>query len=174
MSDNATVGFLRFCMNCGAELGRIAPCRCSHCGKEYWNNPKPCGGAFVVHDGRLLLVRRAKDPGAGLWDLPGGFCDPAEHPLDTAQREVLEETGLTLHSMSFLGMWIDTYGNEDPPEITLNVYYLGRTRHPEQTRTSDETAEIRWFTPDNIPMDALAFAHVREAVRCWSDGTKRA
>src|ERR1700693_2606007 len=110
MSEYVTVTVVRFCMSCGTELGLIAPCECHNCGQEYWRNPKPCGGACVVDNGKLVLVLRAKDPGAGLCDLPGGFCDPAEHPLTTAQREVQEETGLTLHSLRYLGRWVATYG----------------------------------------------------------------
>ena len=34
-------------------------------------------------------------------------------------------------------MWIDTYGNEDPPEVTLNIYFLGEAHHPELARVSD-------------------------------------
>ena len=159
MSKYVMVRLIRFCMACGTELGLAAPCRCHSCGHEYWRNPKPCGGAFL----------RANDPGAGLWDLPGGFCDPEEHPLATAHREVQEETGLTVHSMRFLGMWIDTYGNEDPPEITLNIYFMGQAHRPELARVSDETVEVRWFSPEDIPMDTLAFAHVERAIRCWSE-----
>ena len=158
-------------MSCGKQLDLLAPCRCERCGQEYWSNPKPCGGAFVVDDGKLLLVRRAKDPGAGLWDLPGGFCDPTEHPLETALRETEEETGLTLHSMRFLGMWIDRYGNQEPPEITLNIYYVGRPHHPERTHLSEETVEVRWFGPKDIPIDTLAFAHAEEAIRSWAEGS---
>ena len=95
-------------------------------------------GACVVNDEKLLLLLRAKDPGAGLWDLPGGFCDPEEHPLATAHREVQEETGLALHSMRFLGMWIDAYGTGVPPEVTLNIYFLGQAHSSELARVSDE------------------------------------
>ena len=168
-----TVTPIRYCLTCGTDVGLVAPCRCQNCGHEYWRNPKPCGGACVVNDENLLLVLRAKDPGAGLWDLPGGFCDPEEHPLATAHREVQEETGLTLHSMRFLGMWIDTYGNEDPPEVTLNIYFLGQAHHPELARVSDETREVRWFSSEHIPVDTLAFAHVEQAIRCWSEARDR-
>ena len=169
MSDHEEVSLIRFCLACGTEIGLFAPGRCPHCGHQYWMNPKPCGGACVVNNEELLLVLRANDPGAGLWDLPGGFCDPEEHPLATAQREVHEETGLTLHTMRFLGMWIDTYGDDNPPEVTLNIYFVGQAVRPELARTSDETAEIRWFRPGNIPMDTLAFAHVEHAIRFWSE-----
>jgi 8-oxo-dGTP diphosphatase len=164
------VTLIRYCVVCGTDLGGLAaPCRCHNCGHEYWRNPKPCGGACVVNNENLLLVLRANDPGAGLWDLPGGFCDPEEHPLATTHREVQEETGLTLHSMKYLGMWIDTYGNEDPPEITLNIFYLAQAHRPELARVSDETVEVRWFSPEDIPMDTLAFSNVEQAIRCWSE-----
>lgn len=160
-------------MNCGAGVGLAAPCRCARCGQEYWDNPKPCGGACVTDDGKLLLVQRAHHPGAGLWDLPGGFCDPAEHPRATARREVNEETGLTLASLRYLGMWIDRYASADPPEVTLNVYYLARADQPERAHVSDETTDVGWFGPESIPMDDLAFPHVHDVIRRWTDQTTR-
>lgn len=55
----------------------------------------PCVGA-IVHDaaGRLLLVRRANEPGRGLWSLPGGRVEPGEVERAAVVREVAEETGL--------------------------------------------------------------------------------
>ncbi len=66
-------------------------------------------------------------------------------------------------------MWLDTYGDEDPPEVTLNIYFVGQADRPELARTSTETAEIRWFSPRNVPVDSLAFAHVDLAIRRWSE-----
>ncbi len=66
-------------------------------------------------------------------------------------------------------MWIDTYGSEDPPEVTLNIYFLGQAHHPELAQVSDETREVRWFSPDNFPVEALAFAHVEQAIHYWSE-----
>ncbi len=55
----------------------------------------PAAGAIVFDNAsRLLLVRRLRPPGAGLWSVPGGKCLPRESSTDACVRECLEETGL--------------------------------------------------------------------------------
>ncbi|MCI2417744.1 NUDIX domain-containing protein [Saccharopolyspora sp. K220] len=63
-----------------------------------------CVGA-VIHDprGRLLLVKRAHEPGKGKWSLPGGRVEQGETDHSAVQREVLEETGLSVVVGELLG-----------------------------------------------------------------------
>jgi ADP-ribose pyrophosphatase YjhB (NUDIX family) len=63
-----------------------------------------CVGA-VVHDaaGRLLLVRRGRDPHRGRWSLPGGRVEAGESPAQAIEREVLEETGLVVRAGAPVG-----------------------------------------------------------------------
>jgi ADP-ribose pyrophosphatase YjhB (NUDIX family) len=158
------------CATCGAHLGRDAPCRCDACGAEFWDNPKPCAGALVTHAGALLLVRRAIDPWKGCWDIPGGFCEPGEHPAVTAAREVREETGLEIADLRLLGIWMDRYGVHDPPETTMNLYYCATTPDPAAASTSAEVAEVGWFAPDDLPADLAFTAHSRAVLDRWASG----
>jgi ADP-ribose pyrophosphatase YjhB (NUDIX family) len=64
----------------------------------------PCVGA-VINDGqgRLLLIKRGHEPGAGLWSLPGGRIEPGETDAEALVREMLEETGLAVEPGRLLG-----------------------------------------------------------------------
>ena len=158
---------LEYCASCGAQLGRDAPCRCDACGQEFWANPKPCASALVVDDGAVLLVRRAHEPWRGRWDIPGGFCDRAELPADAAIREVREETGLEIAGLQLLGMWLDRYGDTEPPEVTLNLYYVATAANPKDARPVAETSEVRWFQPDALPADLAFPDHAAAVLSAW-------
>jgi ADP-ribose pyrophosphatase YjhB (NUDIX family) len=155
-----------FCSRCGARLAEEPPTTCPSCGAEHWRNPKPCGGALLVHEGRLLLVRRAIEPWRGRWDIPGGFCDLREHPRATAERELFEETGLRGRAVRLVGMWIDEYDGED---VCLNIYY---ECEPAGELTPDassaEISELGWFGPDELPLDEISFPdHCVEVLEAW-------
>ncbi|MFK4087472.1 NUDIX domain-containing protein [Kribbella sp. NPDC020789] len=63
-----------------------------------------CVGALVYDERRrLLVVRRANDPGRGLWSLPGGRVEPGEDDPAALVREVAEETGLTVEVGTLVG-----------------------------------------------------------------------
>jgi ADP-ribose pyrophosphatase YjhB (NUDIX family) len=63
-----------------------------------------CVGAIIRDDsGRVLLVRRANEPGRGLWSLPGGRVEPGETEKAAVAREVLEETGLVVSVEALAG-----------------------------------------------------------------------
>ena len=87
----------RFCPLCSGPLRHErGQAECEQCGTPVYANPIPGSQALIERDGSVLLGRRRDDPGAGLWDLPGGFVEEFEHPLDALRRELREETGLEI------------------------------------------------------------------------------
>lgn len=156
-----------YCSDCAAELPHAPPVTCPACGTNHYANAKPCGGALVADDdGRLLLVLRSHEPYAGHWDIPGGFCDLKEHPRDAAVREAREETGLEVQGGDFAGMFLDDYG--DTGIVTLNCYFHCRATGGSERPEEGEVAELRWFGPDELPPERLAFPeHARVVLDAW-------
>src|SRR5687768_15799855 len=66
--------------------------------------PQIAIGAIVIHDGALLMVQRANEPGKGLWSLPGGRVEQGEYLADALRREVREETGLAVEVGELAGI----------------------------------------------------------------------
>ena len=63
-----------------------------------------CAGAIIVDaDGRLLLIQRGREPGRGLWSVPGGKCEPGETAAQACVREAREETGLVVEIVRHAG-----------------------------------------------------------------------
>ncbi len=159
----------RFCPRCREEL-EIADGRahCRSCGFVAYANSAPTASALVTDDrGRLLLVRRAVEPDKGLWDIPGGFLDEAEHPLDALRRELREETGLDIEPVDFVCATIDRYGDGPGAQATLNLVWSARVIGG-QPAPADDVAELGWFAPDSVPGEGeLAFNHVQDVVAEW-------
>ena len=62
--------------------------------REYPTQPIVGVGALIVHEGKLLLVKRGVDPDKGKWSIPGGAVELGEKMRDAVIREVKEECGL--------------------------------------------------------------------------------
>jgi 8-oxo-dGTP diphosphatase len=72
-------------------------------------HPHVCVGAVAVDAEQLLLIRRATDPGAGAWSLPGGRVEMGETLAEAVVRELQEETGLEAMCDQLLG-WVERIG----------------------------------------------------------------
>jgi 8-oxo-dGTP diphosphatase len=146
---------------------------CPNCGLAVYANPAPTASALVLdEEGKVLLARRAQDPGAGLWDLLGGFVDEGEKPIAALTRELEEETGLEITPGEFLGGYPDRYGDEGI--YTLNLYWTARTRGGE-LELDDEIAEVAWFALDELPAPSeFAFRNTIEALEDWKASRRSA
>ncbi|HEY3929795.1 MAG TPA: NUDIX hydrolase [Candidatus Koribacter sp.] len=82
--------------------------------REYPERPLLGVGAVIVHEGRVLLVRRASEPLKGEWSVPGGLVELGEKIVDAVKREAQEETGLVIEPGEVLelfdSIWRDAEG----------------------------------------------------------------
>jgi ADP-ribose pyrophosphatase YjhB (NUDIX family) len=164
----------KHCPRCASPLEVGDGCaRCTACGFVAYAHSDPTACALVVDEhGRLLLARRAGEPDRGKWDLPGGFLEENEHPLDALRRELREETGLEVEPIDFVGAWIDRYGDGDEAPSTLNLYWTARILSG-APKPADDVSELGWFRPEELPPDEeFAFRNVTPAIRAWRERAK--
>jgi mutator protein MutT len=158
----------RFCPRCGsAGEHRGNQLRCPACGYVVWAGSAVSVSALVIDDDRILLARRAVEPGIGLWDTPGGFVEEGEHPRDAVRRELSEETGLTAESVEQLAIIMDRYEERHLLTIHFTVRAHGIPR------AADDVAELRWFRAADLPArQSFAFQNVWDAIATWCGRAK--
>ncbi|TFG34356.1 NUDIX domain-containing protein [Candidatus Thorarchaeota archaeon] len=123
-------------------------------GRQYPSLPIPGVGAIVVGSKGVLLARRDKDPGKGLWSIPGGGVELGETQQEAIKREVLEETGIECEIIDFIDT-VDLITKDENGDVEYHFilnHYLARAT-TESTRPETKTGEVGWFHPDNLPSD---------------------
>ncbi len=147
---------IKYCPRCGAEItrtvtfGRERPV-CDRCGWIYFADPKVAAAILIEEGDRVLLVQRGNEPFRGLWTLPAGFVDAGEDPARAAERECLEETGLTVEATRVMDV---ISGREHARGADFVIVYYGKVLSGE-LRAGDDATEARWFERRQLP--PLAF-----------------
>jgi ADP-ribose pyrophosphatase YjhB (NUDIX family) len=133
---------------------------CAACGFVQYENPAATTLAMVLDGRELLLVRRAQEPRAGLWDTIGGFVDPGETAEEGVAREVREEIACELDAVVPVGTFASVYG--ETGRSTLGIAFACRLAAGARPRLSAENDAAQWFGLDALP--ELAFADGDAAV----------
>ena len=159
---------IKYCPRCGTAValqerfGKTRPV-CPQCEWIHFDDPKVAAAVLVEQDGRVLLIRRNNDPFRGFWTLPAGFVDAGEDPARAAERECLEETGLSVRVKRVLDV---IAGREHERGADFVILYqadvMGGTLIP-----NDDADAVEWFEPGNLP--PLAFSATRKALDLYSN-----
>ena len=100
---------------------------------------------IVMHDDNILFIKNTYNNRG--WDLPGGGVHPGEDLYAAAKREVVEEVGLQLQSVSFLGNYESRF---EYKKDQVNCF-LGYADTKDYTIDPGEILEAQWFPKDNLP-----------------------
>ena len=156
----------RYCPQCAAPLqvrhihGAKRPV-CPGCGRILYYDPKLAASVIVDKEGKVLMVRRATEPGLGLWSFPGGYVDRGEVLEEAAARELWEETGLKAVITGLIGVF-----SERGHPVVLAAYH-GKILEGEAL-PGEEISEVGYFSPDALP--PLAFPRDTVVLEKWRRG----
>lgn len=125
-----------------------------------------CVGA-IVHDsaGRLLLIKRGRPPGRGLWSLPGGRVEPGETDEQAVTRELREETGLSIRPGALVGRV-----ERPAPAGVFEIFDYAGVVAGGTLRAGDDAAEADWVGPAEfagLAERGELVAELAETLRGW-------
>jgi ADP-ribose pyrophosphatase YjhB (NUDIX family) len=149
-------GTIRYCSLCGTQTieqfhtGKLRP-TCQNCGWVYFPDPKVAVIVLIREQDQVLLVQRKYDPQKGHWTLPSGFVDAGEDPILAAEREVSEETGLTISNLILADV---IYSQAHPRGASILILYRAQIQSG-MLRAGDDANKVAFFNIHNLP--PLAF-----------------
>jgi ADP-ribose pyrophosphatase YjhB (NUDIX family) len=158
-------GRKRYCPFCGGPLSaRESEGRkrlfCEAEKRFLYENPVPAATALVLDSGgRILLVRRNREPGRGEWALPGGFVENGESPAEAARRELEEETGLRGDGALLVDV---IYQESEFYRTALLIIGYRFSAFEGELRPGDDADEAGFFEPQSLP--PLAFESHRRLI----------
>jgi 8-oxo-dGTP diphosphatase len=161
----------RYCPRCGHALEKRSlkpsePDRlvCPACGFVFYIDPKIAVGTIIrATAGRIVLVRRAIEPGYGKWVFPGGYVDRGEPLTTAARREAREECGLDVRLDGLINIY--SYPGRAPVIVAYAATAIGGT-----LSVDDECLDAAEIDPAAIPWDDLAFRSTHDALRDYLAG----
>jgi ADP-ribose pyrophosphatase len=134
-------------------------------GREYPDHPVVGVGAVVIRDGKILLVQRGVAPSKGLWAIPGGALDLGETLQQAAQREILEETGVTILAREPIYAF-DFFERTDSGRIRFHfvIVDVAADYISGEVKGADDAVDARWLAPadlDGLPVSPYTLKLLR-------------
>jgi ADP-ribose pyrophosphatase YjhB (NUDIX family) len=161
----------RFCPQCGGGLeprllkqGDPRRLVCTRCEFVFYLDPKVAVGTIVrTAVDRLVLVRRAIEPGYGKWVFPGGYVDRGESLTAAAIREAREECGLEVRLDGLVNVY--SYAGRIPVIVVYAATAIGGA-----LAADEESLECTEIISADIPWPELAFRSTGDALRDYLAG----
>jgi len=160
----------RFCPRCGwgrSPVRKQSYFHCDACGYRLYFNAATAVACFARDPkGRVLFIRRAKEPAKGKLAVPGGFVDFGETAEEALCREMLEEVDMQISGLEYLCSYPNKYHYRGLTYWTVDVFFSAKAVSG-QAVPLDEVADVFWLKPSQVKLAKLAFPSVRKAWKCW-------
>jgi NAD+ diphosphatase len=163
------------CPRCGEhEISHRgdAALECSACAYLYYHSPAAAVVGIVQYQDKIIITRRANDPGKGLLAIPGGFVEHGETLEQTLVRELHEELNIHVADSVYLASFASEYLFRDVLYKTAVAYFVVRADIT-HARAADDIDHFELVTPDKVNGSKLAFDIDRQALARYGDWCDR-
>ena len=159
------------CPGCGSQAAITGanPFKCKSCDFTYYFGPTVAVGGIVEDtEGKILLLRRNRDPGRGKLGLPGGFVDIGETGELAVVREIKEEVGLEATVSRYLTTFVNTYEFRGIRSPVLDIFYICHVESFDSIEAEpEEVASIEFCVPSEEHLGEMAFESNRLALELF-------
>jgi NAD+ diphosphatase len=162
----------QYCPKCG-QKSLSSPeeklIECAQCDFHFYRNPAVATAAIIADPGgKVLLIRRAKEPSKGKLGMPGGFVDIGETAEDGLRREVKEEVCLELQEIAFLMSYPNQYFFRGIMYPTVDFFFTASVDSFDPAKALSEVEGLVIREPKQVNPDELAFESMRQAMRLYN------
>jgi len=164
---------MNYCSECGSAVHQKIPAGdnrpryvCNQCETIHYQNPRIIAGCLPVYQDKVLLCKRAIEPGYGLWTLPAGFMENGETTQEGALRETREEACAEVELQGLYTLTSITPINQ------VQMFYLAELSRP-NFAAGEETLEAKLFAEHQIPWEQIAFKTVVNALKLYFEDRKQ-
>ena len=119
--------------------------------REYPDYPRVGVGAVILHDDKVLLVRRGQSPSYGKWSLPGGLVELGETIREAVEREIAEECGIKIRVVDVAGA-IDRIVRDDAGRVRYHYVLVDYLAYPESMDVvaGSDAGDAQWFEIERV------------------------
>jgi 8-oxo-dGTP diphosphatase len=119
--------------------------------REYPERPLIGVGVVVLHEGKVLLIKRGKPPRQGQWSLPGGLQEVGETVFAAARREVMEECGIAIEPLEVVEV-VDAITPDDQGRVRFHYTLVDVLADWTSGApvAGDDAVDAAWFDPAQL------------------------
>ena len=165
-----------YCPSCGSNgiaFDKVKRFYCKDCNFTYFHNVAAAVAAVLEYDGRIVLVKRSREPRSGMLDLPGGFIDPNESAEDAIKREIKEELSIELKKVRYFASCPNFYEYKEVPYCTCDLFFYSRLDIPPESFEKNEIEELLLLKPSEVQYDQIAFESTKACLSFFEKSQAR-
>jgi len=158
----------KYCPNCAAPASKFIDGKkflCEECGFQIYHNTAAAVAVLLEWEDQYVLLKRGREPGRGMMDLPGGFVDPDESAEDACRREIREELGIEIKDLHYLASHHNTYPYKGITYKTCDLFFRAKCCTADFVRQESEIEEISLIDKGQLPVEDFAFESIKTLLK---------